>query len=163
MIVTDRPPAEDQPGPEPEVKAELDGLMRAFFGAFTNTGGRRPDLGVIREIFIPQGTIIKNIAAEPVVYDLDAFIAPRAAILTDGTLTEFSEWETAERTEICGTVAHRFSHYRKSGSIEGAWFESGGCKTTQFVKTADGWRISSMAWDDPAPAAARPAPPPAAT
>lgn len=103
---------------------------------------------MIREVFIPEGRIISNVGAEPVIYDLDAFIAPRQAMLTDGTLTEFSEWEVAERTEIFGSVAHRFSEYRKSGRKDGVWFEGRGHKTTQFVRTPDGWRMSSMAWDD---------------
>jgi hypothetical protein len=30
----------------------------------------------VREAFIPQGMIISNVGAEPVVYDLEAFIAP---------------------------------------------------------------------------------------
>ncbi len=131
-----------------EIKTEIDRLMHAFLGAFTTTGGRRPDIGVIREVFIPQGMIIKNLGGEPVVYDLDAFIAPRERILTDGTVTEFSEWEVSERTEIFGTIAHRFSEYRKSGFQDGARLEGSGCKTTQFVRTPEGWRMSSMAWDD---------------
>ncbi|MEV8533651.1 GNAT family protein [Streptomyces sp. NPDC051211] len=131
-----------------DVKAELDGLMRTFLGAFTNTGGSRPNVGVVREVFIPQGTIVSNAGAEPVVYDLDAFIEPRQKILTDGTLTEFSEWEVAERTEIFGSIAHRFSEYRKSGFLDGAWFEGSGHKTTQFLRTPAGWRMSSLAWDD---------------
>lgn len=131
-----------------DVKAELDHLMHAFLGAFTNTGGGRPNVDAVREVFIPQGLIIKNVEPEPVVYDLDAFIAPREKILTDGTLTEFSEWEVAERTEIFGSIAHRFSEYRKSGFLDGEWFEGSGRKTTQFVRTPSGWRMSSMAWDD---------------
>ncbi|MET9323437.1 DUF4440 domain-containing protein [Streptomyces sp. NPDC003038] len=123
--------------------------MRAFLGAFTNTGGGRPNLGAVREVFIPQGMIIKNgLGGEPVIYDLDAFIEPRERILTDGTLTEFSEWEVAERTEVFGSIAHRFSEYRKSGVLDGEWFEGSGRKTTQFVRTPAGWRMSSMAWDD---------------
>ncbi|GAA2291743.1 hypothetical protein GCM10010149_43960 [Nonomuraea roseoviolacea subsp. roseoviolacea] len=132
----------------PESKAEIDRLMRAFMGAFTNTGGARPDVGVVRELFIPQGMIIKNVGDELVVYDLDAFIAPREKILTDGTLTGFSEWEVAKRTEIFGSIAHRFSEHRKSGFLDGEWFEGSGHKTTQFVRTPAGWRMSSMAWDD---------------
>jgi ribosomal-protein-serine acetyltransferase len=141
-------PESTHPGGGANVKAELDQLMRAFLGAFTNTGGSGPNVDVIREVFIPQGTIIMNVGAEPVIYDLDAFIEPREKILTDGTLTEFSEWEVAERTEIFGSVAHRFSHYRKSGVLDGEWFEGSGHKTTQFVRTPGGWRMSSMAWDD---------------
>ncbi|MEV8528744.1 DUF4440 domain-containing protein [Streptomyces sp. NPDC052000] len=131
-----------------EVKAELDRLMSRFLGAFTNTDGRRPDVDRVREVFIPQGMIISNVGDEPVVYDLDAFIEPREKILTDGSLTEFSEWEVAEHTEVFGSVAQRFSEYRKSGFLNGTWFEGSGHKATQFVRTPAGWRMSSMAWDD---------------
>ncbi|MDX3455549.1 DUF4440 domain-containing protein [Streptomyces sp. ME02-8801-2C] len=129
-------------------KAQLDELMSTFLGAFTNTGGSRPKVEVVREVFIPQGMIIKNVGGDLVIYDLDAFVEPREAILTDGTLTEFSEWEVAERTEIFGSIAHRFSEYRKSGFLDGEWFEGAGRKTTQFVLTPVGWKMSSMAWDD---------------
>jgi RimJ/RimL family protein N-acetyltransferase len=142
------PVAVSAPAPPPDVKTELDRLTHTFLGAFTNTGGSRPDVHVVREVFIPEGRIISNAGADPVVYDLDAFIEPRQKMLTDGTLTEFSEWEVAERTEILGTIAHRFSEYRKSGFLDGAWFEGSGRKTTQFVRTSAGWRMSSMAWVD---------------
>ncbi|MFI5801813.1 GNAT family N-acetyltransferase [Streptomyces sp. NPDC051561] len=130
------------------VEAELDRLMGVFMGAFTNTGGRRPDLEVIREVFVPQGTIVSNVGDKPVFYDLDSFIEPRQRMLSDGTLTEFSEWETVAHTKVFGSVAHRFSQYRKSGVRDGGHFEGAGGKTTQFLRTAEGWRISSMAWDD---------------
>ncbi|WP_433405032.1 GNAT family N-acetyltransferase [Streptomyces sp. CA-146814] len=135
-------------GSEAAVRAELDRLMGVFVGAFTNTGNRRPDLDAIRDVFVPEGRIIANVGDEPVIYDLDGFIAPRRKMLTDGTLTEFSEWEVAERTEVFGSVAHRFSEYRKSGYHRGEWFEGGGHKTTQFLRTPAGWRMSFLAWDD---------------
>ncbi|WP_328601193.1 DUF4440 domain-containing protein [Actinomadura physcomitrii] len=130
------------------VKDELDRLMRALFGAFGNLGGTGPDLAVVREVFIPEGLIIKNVGGETEIYDLDAFIAPRQRMLTDGTLTEFSEWEIAERTEIFGSIAQRFSEYGKSGFRDGEWFEGFGRQTTQFVRTRDGWKMSAAAWDD---------------
>ncbi|MFF8914741.1 GNAT family N-acetyltransferase [Streptomyces sp. NPDC015032] len=140
--------AEERRVPVSGVKAELDQLMCTFLGAFTNTGGTRPNVDVVREVFIPQGTIIHNTGADPVVYDLDTFIEPRQKMLTDGTLTEFSEWEVTERSEIFGSIAHRFSEYRKSGFLGGEWFEGSGRKTIQFVRTPAGWKMSSMAWDD---------------
>jgi hypothetical protein len=129
-------------------KADLDRLMTAFLGAFTNVGGLAPNVQVIRDVFLPEGMIISTVGTEPVVYDLESFIAPREKLLTDGTLTEFSEWEVAEETEIFGSIAHRFSSYRKSGLRDGVPFEGEGRKTTQFVRTPGGWRMSSMAWDD---------------
>ncbi|ALC24419.1 GNAT family N-acetyltransferase [Streptomyces pristinaespiralis] len=146
VLATEWPPAGDASGAG--VRAELDRLMGVFTGAFTNTGGTRPDLGAIRDIFIPEGRIISNVGDEPVIHDIDGFIEPRRKMLTDGTLTEFSEWEVAERTEIFGSIAHRFSEYRKSGYHHGEWFEGSGHKTTQFVRTPAGWRMSSLAWDD---------------
>lgn len=128
-------------------RAELDELMRLFFSAFTNTAGP-PQTDNIHEVCIPQATIISQTGDRSVVYDLDSFIAPRRRILTDGTLTEFSEWEVSERTEVYGSIAHRFSEYRKSGVQNGERFEGGGHKTTQFVRTPSGWRISSLAWED---------------
>ncbi|CAL9635417.1 GNAT family N-acetyltransferase [Streptomyces sp. enrichment culture] len=142
------PPAGDDSASESADRAELDRLMGVFVGAFTNTDGRRPDLDVIREVFLPEGRIIANVGARPVIYDLDAFIEPRRKMLSDGTLTEFSEWEVAARTEIRGSVAHRFSEYRKSGCHHGTWFEGSGHKTTQFLRTPAGWRMASLAWDD---------------
>jgi len=129
-------------------KAVLDRLTHDFLDAFTNTGGRVPKVDLIREVFIPEGRIISNLGAKPVIYDLEAFIAPRETMLTDGTLTEFREWEVAERTEIFGSIAHRFSEYRKSGCLDGERFEGGGRKTVQFVATPDGWKMASLAWDD---------------
>jgi ribosomal-protein-serine acetyltransferase len=149
-----------RPGPattgSADVKAELDALMATFLGAFANPGGARPNVAAIEQVFIPEGTIISNAGATPVIYDLRGFIEPREKMLTDGTLTEFREWETAERTEVFGSIAHRFSEYRKSGYLNGEWFEGRGMKTTQFVRTPSGWKMSSLAWDDE-PAAGQPA------
>ncbi|WP_329118988.1 GNAT family N-acetyltransferase [Streptomyces sp. NBC_01465] len=129
-------------------KSELDRLMTAFLGAFDNTGGSEPQVDVIREVFIPQGMIISNPKTGPVVYDLDAFINPRQKMLTDGSLTEFSEWEVSEHTEIFESIAHRTSEYRKSGVQNGERFEGTGRKTTQFVRTPSGWRMASLTWED---------------
>lgn len=144
VLAEEWPPAE---GPA-RVQAELDELVSRFMTSFTNTGGRRPDLDAIRDLFVPEGRIIANIGSQPVIMDLDAFIEPRQRMLTDGTLTEFSEWEVSERTEIFGSVAHRFSVYAKSGVKDGERFEGRGHKTTQFLRTTAGWRMVSMAWDD---------------
>lgn len=126
----------------------LDEITRVFYTLFNNKDGQVPPVEKVHELFIPEGIIIKNIDASPVIYNLQQFIEPRIKLLTDGSLLEFSEEEITARTEIFGNIAHRFSTYHKSGILNGNRFEANGMKTIQFINTTDGWKISSLAWDD---------------
>jgi hypothetical protein len=54
----------------------------------------------------------------------------------------------AERTDIFGGIAQRFSLYEKSGVQLGRPFLTRGVKSLQFVRTAEGWKIAAVAWDD---------------
>lgn len=126
----------------------IDAIVRDFFELFTNTGGRTPSLRAIFDLCIPEAIISKCVATAPEAMSLEAFIAPRAKILTDGTLVDFREHETAHRTNIIGNVAQRVCTYAKSGVLRGAPFEQRGVKVFQLVRTAAGWRIAAVAWDD---------------
>jgi hypothetical protein len=134
--------------PVDPTKTILDELTNQFFRLFTNKDGAIPALENIYRLCIPQAMIIKNTTGSPELYTPEQFIAPRKKILTDGTLVEFSEEETGERTEIFGHIAQRFCSYKKSGILAGQFFEARGMKTIQFVNTTEGWKISSLAWDD---------------
>ncbi|MFG1912110.1 DUF4440 domain-containing protein [Kribbella sp. NPDC048928] len=128
-------------------KAEIDRLTTEFLGAFDNRGGQAPDVDRIRKLMLAEGVIVCT-APQFNVYGVEDFIEPRRQLLTDGGLTEFSEWEVTERTEIDGDLAVRFSTYEKSGVRDGEAFEGGGNKTIQFVRSPEGWRISAVAWYD---------------
>jgi hypothetical protein len=128
-------------------KVEIDALTAEFFGAFDNRGGRTADVDRIRRLMLPGGVIV-NTRPELAVYSVEGFIEPRRQLLADGRLTEFSEWETSEQTEIVGDLASRTGGYSKSGTMNGEPFEAGGTKNIQFVRTAEGWRISAVAWFD---------------
>ena len=129
-------------------RAAIDELVRRFFAAFTNKDGAVPDVEVFAGLFIPSGVILKAISREPEVYSVRNFIEPRARILSDGTLTDFSEEEIDARTDIVGNIAQRVSLYRKSGLTLGKRLEGKGIKVLQFVRTSAGWRLSAVAWDD---------------
>ena len=47
-----------------------------------------------------------------------------------------------------GNIAQRWCTYEKSGRLNSVAFHATGTKTIQFIKTAAGWRISAVAWDD---------------
>ncbi len=133
---------------ELEDKLIIDGLTSTFFGLFSNKEGNKVDLSAIYQLFIPEGLIIKNVSSEPEIYNLHQFIEPREKMLKEGILVDFKEEELSEKTEIFGNIAHRFCLYHKSGVMSGVSFEARGMKTIQFVKTPNGWKMSSLAWDD---------------
>jgi hypothetical protein len=125
-------------------------LMAAFLDAVSFEPGERPNYHAIRDLFIDQGVLIKNVG-EPEIATVEEFIAPRQALFDSGALTEFEERELAHVTERFGNVAHRMSTYSKRGVQGGARFQARGVISTQFVFTPSGWRMSAMAWDDERP------------
>jgi hypothetical protein len=129
-------------------RAEIAGIVRTFFAAFTSGPDSTDRLDALRQVFLPEAVIIRTGGGEPAVYDVDGFIAPRQELLASGTLTDFREWELSGRTEIFGDIAQHFCGYAKSGVQDGTPFTARGMKTLQFVRTPAGWRISAAAWDD---------------
>jgi hypothetical protein len=130
---------------------ELQTLIDAFFAAVSFDEGSAPEYGRLRELVVPGGLLIRNSGPAPEVDTVDAFIEPRQALVDSGALTSFAEFETHDITEVFGQVAHRLSTYGKRGVSNGEPFEGAGVISTQFVLTPDGWRISSMTWDDERP------------
>lgn len=133
------------------IKDKLNHLIAEFFRAVSFEEGKAPQYKNIHTLFIKQGLLIKNTSETPEISNIRQFIEPREAMVSAGELTRFQEVELSEVTEIFGNVAHRFSVYAKSGTMKGIPFEARGMITTQFIKTSEGWRISSMAWDDERP------------
>ncbi|MCA1814995.1 MAG: DUF4440 domain-containing protein [Acidobacteria bacterium] len=129
-------------------KESIDAVTKAFFGVFSNRDGGCPNLSALYELFVPGGLILKTCGDAVTVYSLPEFIEPRARLFSEGGLREFSEEESAERTDVFGSVAQRFCSYRKSGVLDGERFEAKGMKCLQFVKSSGRWLLSSVAWDD---------------
>ncbi|MFI5730767.1 DUF4440 domain-containing protein [Kribbella sp. NPDC051587] len=126
----------------------LNELIRRFFDAFVSGPDCEERLDALPELFIPQAVIVRTCGSEPLAYTVDEFIAPRRALLTGGTLSDFHEWALDGRLDVFGDIAHWYGAYAKEGSQEGKAFTGRGMKTIQFVRTAAGWRISAAAWDD---------------
>jgi len=125
----------------------LDSLTRSFFSLFTNRN-KQIDLEIINELCLPEILIIKKAGLKEEIYSLKTFLEPRKKILTDGTLISFEEKEIQEETKIIGGIAMRSSKYSKSGYLNGTYFKQTGDKFFQFIKTVNGWKISSVLWED---------------
>ncbi|WP_256793029.1 DUF4440 domain-containing protein [Terrabacter sp. Ter38] len=128
--------------------AAIQGMVDAFFGAFVSGPGCAERMSLLRGLLLPQAVIVRTCGREPAVMGIEDFIAPREALLTEGALTDFREWPVTGRIEVFGDIAHWFGSYAKAGTQEGEPFTGRGMKTIQFVRVADGWRISAAAWDD---------------
>jgi hypothetical protein len=129
-------------------RAAIAAIVRTFFAAFVSGADSTARLDALRELFLAGAVIVKTCGAEPIVYGVDSFIAPRQALLTGGTLVGFAERELSGHTEVFGDIAQHFCSYAKSGVQDGTSFTARGMKTLQFVRTAAGWKISAVAWDD---------------
>lgn len=131
--------------------ADLSTLTEAFFAAVSFETGARPGYHRLYDLFIDGAQLIKNSGEVPEISSVADFIKPRQAMVDAGELTSFQEFEIADVTEVFGNVAHRFSTYGKRGITNGVETAATGMISSQFVRTPQGWRMSSMAWDDERP------------
>ncbi len=131
-------------------RAQLAEIVRTFFAAFTSGDDSASRLDALRELLLPEAIIVRG-GDGPAVYGVESFIAPRQELLSNGSLLDFREWEVSGRTELFGDIAQHFCRYAKSGVRDGVPFSAQGMKSLQFLRTAAGWRISAVAWDDERP------------
>ena len=126
----------------------IDEIATTFFAAFDNRNGKAPDMDALRALFIDGATIVKVANGEAQVMSVDAFIAPREALLRGDALTDFHEWEESAQTSSFGGIAWRRCTYRKSGTMNGAAFVGAGMKVFSFALQDGRWRIASVLWQD---------------
>jgi hypothetical protein len=124
--------------------------MQGFLRSVSFAEGERPAYDDLRALFADGARLTRT---GPVYesWTVDEFIAARWTAYDAGSLVWFEETELSERTELFGNVAHRFSPYAKKGKTPDGPIDARGAISTQFVRTAEGWRISAMAWDDERP------------
>jgi RimJ/RimL family protein N-acetyltransferase len=145
-------PARD-PSLARDAQTEIDALVRRFFAAFSSCP-TTDAVAAIPSMFLPAAvvTVIAPGTGGGIdVLNVRDFVSPRAALVQGGRLTDFEERETGSQTAIVGGVAHRSSRYRRAGRLDGIPFEGGGDKHFQIVRTARGWKIAALAWEEAAP------------
>ncbi|GAC1528887.1 MAG: hypothetical protein NVS3B1_20290 [Marmoricola sp.] len=131
-------------------QTEIQALIDCFFNAFTSGCADDVDarIAALRAVCLPSAVIVRTCGDEPAAADVATFTAPRRAMLTDGTLTGFREAALDGRIDLVGDIAQWFGRYAKQGILNGEPYAGTGVTSIQFVRTADGWRISAVVWDD---------------
>ncbi len=126
-------------------------LLNRCFAAVSFSDGGTPSYETLADLFTAEGRLIRTGTAAPDNRRVDDFVAERRRVLAAGQIVSFHEAEISGNTEVFGSVAHRLSTYLKTGVGPDGPFAARGVISTQFVREPDGWRISSMAWDDERP------------
>ena len=132
-------------------ESEIQRTVDAFYAAFDNRDGRVPSVANFRALFRSDARVTRVSADRIDAWGVDDFFAPRATMLTDGTLREFHEWETSGKTTAVGRIASRESRYRKIGVLNGARYIGEGRKLIQLCRAGDRWLIVSVLWEDEVP------------
>ena len=91
---------------------EIETLIEQFYSAFDNRYAQVPNSSALRARFSQEATITLVTTERIETWTADEFILPRIRILTDGTLTDFHEWEVAGKTVVFDQIASRCSEYR---------------------------------------------------
>jgi len=125
----------------------IDELTEALYSCISFRKEERPDLHRLKGLFIDEGMLINN-NDDPLIFSIHQFVDAIDCQISAGSLTSFSEREVAERTEIFGEIAHRFSTYEVRFDPEDADPISIGINSIQLVKVEGSWRVSCLVWND---------------
>ena len=121
--------------------AEINETVRELYRVISIKKGETPDWEKFRSLFFSGAQLISNSAEEPLVWSVEEFVDYYRERITDKTIEEFYEGEIAQKTEIFGKIAHRFSTYEAKPYKRGI-------NSIQLLKTENKWLVTSLIWND---------------
>ena len=124
-------------------------LTNSLYSCISFRQGEKPDLARLKDLFIKEGMLINN-NDDPLIFTIDQFADAIDYQISAGSLKSFSEREIAERTEIFGKIAHRFSTYEARFDPDDPEPLTVGINSIQFIKAGDSWLVSCLVWNDEA-------------
>lgn len=132
-------------------KSDLRGInntINQFFSIFNNKNGAKPPGGLIHSLLLPTA-VITHLSGKAInTYNIDEFIKPRIKILSDGSLTDFSEWQTETNTISFGHIAQHQCTFEKRGILNNEPYQGSGTKLFQLVKVGMHWKVTALMWQE---------------
>ena len=126
----------------------IDDLTSELYKSICFEVGGHPPVDRLIKLFIPTARMIRNDEASPEVMTVDGFIKSYTERISDGTVKSFYEGEIHNITEIFGTIAHRFSTYKKILDLTKSESFSIGINSIQYIKIGENWKISGIVWNN---------------
>lgn len=132
---------------EQELQA-IERLIGELYASICFERGEKPPLGILERVFMPGGTMINNDGATPQTWTVPEYIARFNKLIAEGRFDSFHEVEVAQRTELFGKIAHRFSTYETRFDPADPEPYSKGINSIQLLKVGRSWFISCMVWNN---------------
>jgi hypothetical protein len=121
--------------------AEISETVADLYRVISIKKGEIPDWEKFRSLFFPGAQLVSNSGETPVAWGVEKFISYYRERIKDKTVEEFQEGEIAQKTEIFGKIAHRFSTYEAKPYKRGI-------NSIQLLKVQDKWLVTSLIWND---------------
>jgi len=138
-------------GPATDDRAAIDALVQRVLSALDHRGDGPSTLPALPHYFLPSASIsVARADGSAAIGDLHGFIGPRAALRMSGRLHTHEEREIAQRTELAGPMAQRWSRIERRGQLDGDAYVAQGTWLLLLVRTTHGWKIAALAASDDA-------------
>jgi len=108
--------------------------------------GQQVNFDGIKKPFMPQAQLYNFRTDSLEVMNIDQFADRYKEMLTGGAITSFYEEEIKGTTDQFGRIAQRISTYKTYINTMDSVAERG-VNSFQLVKTAAGWKVTSIIWD----------------
>ena len=121
--------------------------IAALFDALSFEPGHQPNISAINNLFVEGGLLINCNEHAPQTFQVGQFIEHFQSLFKQQQITSLHETEVHHKTKVYDHIAHRYSFYEARTAPDTAPFAVG-INTIQLIKTNEGWKITSMAWND---------------
>ena len=138
------------PMPTPKEASELeliDESIARVFDAICFDAATGPTMYQLKEVFVDEGLLINYNEEEPVILPVDDFIKSFEEVVASGAIPSLEDKEVRHETRVFDKIAHRYSFYEARFTASEAPFARG-VNSIQLIKTQEGWKVTSMAWND---------------
>ena len=85
-------------------RAEIDAVVATFFAAFTSGPDLDARLDALRAVLLPQALVVRTCGGEPLAYDVEAFLAPRRALLSGTSARTVVSAKCSPFLSMCSSV-----------------------------------------------------------
>lgn len=125
----------------------IDQVIAKVFEAICFTEEEGPNMHRLKSLFVKEGLLINYNEEEPLILPVTQFVKHFEQLAADGVIPSLEDKELRHETRVYDRVAHRYSFYEAGFKPADEPFARG-VNSIQLINTSEGWKLTSMAWND---------------